>query len=294
MPRRTREKSPDPTATTAGHAPEVDRRALQILKDTYKNYSGFDRDPPLPSPKDYENARSKGLMFDPVCLTHDQKVNWLTDVCGQVRPHEVARGFLASLSGRLERRSALGCYAFFRHMARHEYRPKGPTTGPSPRNWCVICGDFNYAFPQDLNLINHMRFKWGLAEEGVLEAAFILERFIKEPRVQPSAADLDTLKRVLDTAASLSAGARPDDLEKSVAKILKTNKYQRRAVLEVLGHCGILQSRQCSSCLHGFVKVEERVYPPGKSSEWLFPMRCWRGSDGVDAKAVKFWFPELG
>jgi hypothetical protein len=292
MPRHTR-KNPVAAATATGAALEPDRRALKILKDTYKNYSGFDPEPPLPPPKDYDYARSKGLMFDPVHRTHDQNVNWLADVCAQVRPQEVARGFLASLSGRLEWRSALGCYAFFQHMPRHKYSPKGPTTGPNPRCWCVMCGDFNYPFPQDLNLINYLRYKSGPAEERVLEAAFILERFLNEPRIEPGPADINTLKSILDVAASLPAEARPDDLEKGVAGLLKTNKYQRRAVLEVLGHCGILQSRNCATCLQSFVKMEDRVYPPGKSSEWLFPMRCWRGSDGVDAKAVKFWFPDL-
>lgn len=293
MSRRTGGTSAVSVNAATGQIPELDRRALNILIDTYKKYNGFMLEPPLPAAKDYAYARSKGVMFDSVRVSHDQKVKWLVDVCVRVRKQDVAHGFLASLGGRPEWRSALGCYAFFRHMPKHKYSPKGPTDGPSPRNWCVICGDFNYPFPQDLNFINYMRFKWGPAQEKILDAAFVLERFLAEPRSEPTAADFQTLRCILDTAASLPPSARPDDLEKAVAKLLKTNKYQRRAVLEILGFCGILQSRQCASFLHRFVNIEDRVYPPGRASEWLFPMRCWRGTDGVDADAVRFWFPEL-
>jgi hypothetical protein len=294
MARRAHPKNPVPPPAVEGQTPEVDRRALQILKDTYKTYTGWELEPPLPPPDDYDYARSKGLMFDPIQCSHDDKVKRVAAVCRRVRPREAARAFLASLGGRLEWRSALGCYAVFRHMRVHKYKPKGPTTGDHPRNWCVVCGDFNYPFPKDLNLVNYYRFEQGASEDRPLEAAFILERFTQESHAEPTPVDFDTLRGILRAAASLPAQARANDLEKAVAKRLKTNKYKRQSLLEILSFCGIFQSCDCPGYLHAFVNFEHRGYPPGPASEWGYPMRWWRGSDGVNAEAVKFWFPELG
>lgn len=283
------------SSSSATSAPsEIDPRAVKILIDTYLKRINS-RDEPLDDTPEIAYARSQGLIVDPVVCTHDEKVNRVADACARVTAPAVARGFLASLaSNRLEFRGALGCYAIFRHMPRHRYQPKDPADAEHRRQWCVVCEDMNYPFPNDLNWVSFHRFRQGCAYDSPLEAAFLLERFMECRCPDPTADDRRVLQAILDAAASLPADALAGQLEKAVAKLLKTNKYARQSLLESLGYCGILQSKDCPSYLDGFVPFEQRVYPSGRMTEWSYPIRCWRGSDGVNSAAVRFWFPEIG
>ena len=87
-----------------------DKKALQILLDTYWSPNGWKRDTTI-VPGDFEYARQAGYMFDPVALTHDDIVALLLAVRERVSIELVVDAFVASLSTRrLELRSALGSF----------------------------------------------------------------------------------------------------------------------------------------------------------------------------------------
>ena len=99
----------------------MDKRALKILFDAYWSPSGWNRGEPRLSTEDFEYAKAQRAMFDPVTPTHDEAISRLRAAVERLKLHQVADGFLASLSTRrLEWRSALGSYSVARWMPEHE------------------------------------------------------------------------------------------------------------------------------------------------------------------------------
>jgi hypothetical protein len=287
-------KKEKPSESSTPVEGEVDRRALKILNETC--LARLDAgDEPLPTSPDVAYARSKGMLFDPARFTHDEKTSRVVQACTRVAAPGVARGFLASLgSGCPEFRGALGSYAVFRHMRDHKYQPKDSADVEHRRWWCVACGDKDDTIPyDDLNWVIFHRFRQGCAYDSPLEASFLLEQFASSHCPEPTANDRRILTAILDAAGSQGSSARAGELVKVVAKLVKGNKYGRQSLVESLGFCGVLQPKDCPSYLERFVEFEERVYPPGKVTEWAYPIRCWQGRDGVNTTAVKFWFPDL-
>jgi hypothetical protein len=52
----------------------IDKGALKILSGTYWTSEGWKKQPEI-SAEDFSYAKTAGLMFDPIRLTHDQAVN---------------------------------------------------------------------------------------------------------------------------------------------------------------------------------------------------------------------------
>jgi hypothetical protein len=85
--------------------------------------------------------------------------------------------------------------------------------------------------------------------------------------------------------------ARPSDLLKALKPILSGNDQQRRVVLECLSYAGVLQPRDHEGFFESYpVRREE---PPEWKNDWPYPMSWWRGRDGVNPKALKFYFPDI-
>ena len=96
-----------------------DKKALQILLDTYWSPRGWKRDKTIDA-ADFEHARQAGYMFDPITVTHDDIVGRLLAIRNRVSMEQVTDAFLASLSTRrLELRSALGSFSFAAHFPDH-------------------------------------------------------------------------------------------------------------------------------------------------------------------------------
>lgn len=109
----------------------LDERAVRILKDTYWSSAGW-RHVPSVAPEDFAHAKSHGVMFDPLTVTHDEVVSGALQAVAGTSQDKVVGAFLASLgSRRLELRSALGSYAVGRHMRFHD---------AATQRCCAYCG----------------------------------------------------------------------------------------------------------------------------------------------------------
>ena len=66
---------------------------------------------------------------------------------------------------------------------------------------------------------------------------------------------------------------------------------QAQSLLETLGFCGILETEEHGGLLDGFVRLSTA---PTKthSSDWAYPVDFWTGKDGLNPKAMAFWFAE--
>lgn len=267
----------------------TDKRALKILFDTYWSSigwktTGWETTPKTP-PDDFAYAKASGYMFDPVELSHDATIDWLFSSFEQVNLEEVIKAFLASLSSRrLHLRSALGSYAIARKFPRHSF------TG---ENRCEVCGLYNSTENEkdDLNVLNFERYKWGgVRHLDPLYIAFDLKLFKTVEIAEPTDDDRKILKEIVRTARNLNSEARVRDLEKALAPVIKSNQAEREVLIQILSYCGILHPKEHPGFFHSFIKDSDRTLPPVSKIDWNYPACWWRGKDGINDDALKYYF----
>ena len=265
-----------------------DKKAVKILFATYWSSAGWKKERTI-SAEDFAYAKAHGVMFDARTIQHDEMYQTARAMAEEVGPDAVSQAFLASLSSReLAFRSALGSFAATRWLPRHSYG-EGRF-----RYACRVCGDRLEHERKDLSVLNFERLKWGgVRHLTPYYAWFDMAEFLKLPSAKSAAADRDALKQVLAVAGSQHADARPNVLEKAITGLFPSSKDERRNVLEILGYCGILQPRDHPTFFQSYANMDDRAQPTEHKNDWTFPFLWWRGRDGVNAKAVEFYFPSL-
>jgi hypothetical protein len=267
-----------------------DKRAVKILFDAYWGPKGWKaKEERRTPPEDLAHAIRAGLMFPPCRLSHQDLQERILALRNQVQPRRVGSAFVASLSGnQLALRSALGSYAVALHMPMHALSPRAGAL-----KQCAICGDYESAGEQDVNVLNFERHKWGgVRHEHPDYIAFDLERFSVETCDPPTKADREVLHTVLATIESMPHGAKLSDLLKKVSPLLPGNDAQRRTVIGILGFAGVIRIPHRSGFFRSFTSESEREHTPWSKDDWPYPIRWWRGGNGVDREAVAFWFDE--
>jgi hypothetical protein len=267
--------------------PAVDHRAVKILFETYWTSAGWRRGHSTPS-DDFEYAKRAGVMFDPVRLPHEGIVERAMSAVRAVDRESVAGAFAASLSSRrLELRSALGSFAFLHHFPCHE--------APTGRDACAVCGTYaRDAEPEDLNVLNFERFKWGgVRHDQPLYAALDLELFACLKAPAPTADDVRLLRSLLDATEAAPVETSSASLEKHLSKVIKSNKPERDNLIGILGLCGILGTAAHPGYLRQFVPASARDLPPRRFVDMAYPACWWTGADGLSKEAVTYWFGHL-
>jgi len=261
-----------------------DKKAERILFQTYWSPQGWRRQPAT-LPEDFAYARQAGYMFDPVRISHDETIARLLDVRSRLDPCDVAAAFADSLATRrLDLRSALGSYGAVLRLSEHGFAREAGNAH------CKICKGYQTDKSEDLNILNFERFKWGgVRHSQPLYALFDLSRFeIADRRRNPQQSEL--LVRILDTAANAPSDCRPNGLVKLIAPFVPGSDAQRRTMIDCLGYAGILQPKPYPGFFDGYPTYREY---PGSKNDWAYPAVWWRGADGINLKAVSFYFPNL-
>jgi hypothetical protein len=267
---------------------ELDRKSVRILTETYWSSAGWKRNPETPA-EDFAYAKRHGIMFDPIVMLHDQAIKAATDAVRAVNKDAVVAAFLVSLSSRrLDLRSALGTYAAGRHMKPHDFENNGSMQA------CAYCGDYELSRPVDLNVLNFERIKWGgVRHDQPMYIAFDLQMFENISNVVPADEDVKILRLILDIAGSMPAKARPNHLDKALAKALPSNSAERRILITILGFAGVLVDPNRPNFQTQFVPIERRERTPWHTDDWSYPAMWWMGSHGVNQSAVNEWFSFL-
>ena len=267
----------------------MDQKALKVLFSTYWSSAGWkpekDR---ITTPADYLYARSAGVMFDPIRLSHEEIVRHAMDVRASIHAEAVADAFLASLSTRrLELRSALGSYAVLRHFPAHHHETR--------RKKCQVCGEYHSPDEdEDLNILNFERYKWGgVRHSGPFYAAFDLEQFSKMARPRSGPEDLAIFREILASVEAVPSKTTAPKLEKYLPSSLKSNKNERDVLISILGFCGILRTPGHPSYTHEFVPSHKRLLPAHHFVDMPYPSCWWKGSDGMDRDALRSFFPSI-
>ncbi|SFS20761.1 hypothetical protein SAMN05421771_3808 [Granulicella pectinivorans] len=206
----------------------------------------------------------------------------------RIHPDAVANAFLSSLSSRrMDLRSALGSYSAILRLEPHPY------TQARGRIDCAICGDYLESRQTDINILNFERLKWGgVRHTQPLYAGLDLEWFSSLQVPEATQEDRSHLRQLLDRVSTLSPHGRPNDLEKAIKGIFASNQSERRTVIDILGLSGVLVPMGLPNFFSTYPKSAERKQPD-KKNDWNYPVLWWRGSDGINEEALRFWFPNL-
>ena len=263
-----------------------DPKGERILFETYWSSQGWKSNPSTPADA-LVYAKQTGYMFDPLALSHGETIRQIAALRRRIAPAEVAAAFADSLANqRLDLRSALGSYGSVLRLPDHKFE-----TGRGTKA-CTMCRFWDSSGVNDLNTLSFERFKWGgVRHADPFYALHDLIRF-SESLPQPTGGQgRSVLVQVLQVAGNMATTARPSDLLKALKPILKGNDQQRRVVMGCLSYAGVLQSSNYEGFFdHYPIRRED---PPEWKNDWPYPLSWWRGRDGVNTTALKFYFPAI-
>jgi hypothetical protein len=266
----------------------MDKKAKNILFKTYWKNGWIDHKERQTNPIDFEYAKSKGLMFEPLTIIHDQCLDKIFEILPTISIDKVATAFLSSLSNRrLDWRSSLASYFIAKQLTPHKYTRA--LSGQSfDRNGtiinqsytCGICrelkygiiGDENYK-NEDLNVLNFERIKWGGVRHGqLIYTLFDLQQLQAEEIPTPSTEDIEIFKNILATIDNSQPLDYPSALEKNLRTVIKSTKDERKILIEILACIDIL-------------KPTTYDRPSRGKNDWVF-VEYWRGEDKYNKDAL--------
>jgi hypothetical protein len=250
----------------------MDLKAKKILFDTYWSSKGW-KDNPTTANEDFEYAKSKGLMFDNLSISHDDCIKEVKKLVSETPKKKITDAFLSSLSTRrLDWRSALGSYSNALKFDIHDFDSKIST-----EYMCNICGGYDDYVDEDLNVLNFERIKWGgVRHDSILYNLLDLQIFMTLEIPTPTESDFMIFNKILEIIDSSQFNDYPSQLEKNISGELSASKDERRTLLEILSCCGILKPKSYDRPYRG-------------SSDWHF-IEYWRGQDKYDINILKFYF----
>lgn len=261
----------------------MDKKALKILKD-YDILS-----PESTSPADFEYAKKMGVMFDPEKQNHDDSVDNMFDAYKKLSKTNITNAFLASMSScSLEYRAGLPVYAIMQKFPYHHF--EGFDRNPA---YCKHCGSPpNYKV--DLSFENHCRFfGGGIVSYDVYGFAFYLKQAGNIKDVYPSNEDFRIFLEILSLINNAEPKDTPNILVKKIRKIpgFKSKEGERRALLETLGYCSIMEGTKHKGFLTHYT-ILGLAPRKSHSSFWGYPVDWWVGENKLNKEALRFWFGE--
>ncbi|MEK5034573.1 hypothetical protein MKY96_24200 [Paenibacillus sp. FSL R7-0302] len=261
----------------------MDRKAKTILQKSFWSASGWKGTYGPFSGEDFDYAKSKGVMFDPLTITHDELVEKLRVLhSGSVTRDKVAAAFLHSLSTRkVHLRSALSSWALTSELAAHTYA-QPPAEQPRYSS-CAACDTRHLMSDQqynavDLNVLNFERVKWGgIRLNKLLYCWLDLELFSREEEVEAAPQDLRILQDMAEAVKLCGSKNGARKLEKHWKDIFPSNQHERDVVMEIWGYAGIL------------VPQEEPRQGRGGDNDFN-AVANWRGEDGYSEERLNLLF----
>ncbi len=268
-------------------------KGLKILMDTYWSSKGWKKDNSI-SADDFEIAKQDGYMFDtPSDNSHQQAMEQLSSLLENITEAEVANAFLYSLSTRkLEYRSALGSYWYAKAIPEHAATEENGS--------CEICGFYPNQLAYhgkrivDYNCYQFERYKWGGVRHDQLNyALFDLSQFILLPKVSATMEDRTLLHSILDCTKLLEehnkAGKLRDCIRKQ--KVFKTNASEIEILLDILGICGVLASKEHPAYVEHFANYGGCDRDPLEfTNDFHYPLCHWHASDGINKERFEIVF----
>lgn len=263
----------------------MDKKAVKILMNTFWGGGGWKSEYGPFSGDDFEYAKSKGVMFDPLTITHDEIVQRLHKIHQDPSLKErVITAFLHSLSTKkVYLRSALASWALTRNMPLHTYAERralhANTSACGDCNFLCLQSDKQYV-NEDLNVLNFERMKWGGVRHGwLLYCLMDLELLLLDDTIpyEVTVEDQMILAKLLETAQTGDPKDSARSLEKKWKECLPPSKQERDVLLEIWAAAGIL------------VPGDTPRKRKGGLSDFEFVAE-WQGDDGYHTEIVLDYF----
>ncbi len=263
----------------------MDQKAKDILFKTFWSTSGWTENRDIELEK-FEYAKSKGLMFDPIEISHDKIISSILDNFKETKKKEIVNGFISSLSSRnLKYRSFLSSFAIGRVIQHHNY---STSNGRS----CEVCGLYESSLEKiDLNVLNFEKLKWGGVRLMRLEYIYFdLLQIRKIEFPEPTVEDRTILENLQDLILNSELEERPRQIEKKMRKLIKSNAYEREVILNIFGVCGILETENQKGFFKNYIPQEKREIRPVNKTDWSYPVDWWQGKYGINENAWNYYF----
>lgn len=218
-------------------------------------------------------------------MTHDELCQAVIDSVKQADEQKIIAGFLASFSSRnLAWRSAFGSYVILKHFKPHEYR-----LSERYRHRCYYCGfDKNFHDVDYSDVLgkyyHHYEIEFALCEVANINQANV---------TNPTNDDIKIFKSIINAIDNLDKTAQLSELQKSLIGVFKSNKLERKSLLEILGYAGILLPRNQQCYKDDYLPYEfiNSTQPSQHyKKEWQYPVRFWTGQDGVNQENLAYYF----
>ena len=202
--------------------------------------------------------------------------------------------FLSSLStGYFDWRSGLPVFAILQTFPKHDY--KNSSSDLEAHNPpCAFCSDLEVT-KENFNLFNKIRFKnGGLLFHNLKCYAFYLKEHSKLDVVEPSKEDINIFLTIMDLIVNAGENEKAKkEVESKIGRItsFRSNKEQRKVLLETLGYCSILETVTHKGSWTKFTNLGNAPRA-NINSDWEYPVDFWVGKDGINREAFEFWFGE--
>ncbi len=246
----------------------MDKKAKDILFKTYWTSAGWISDANRKTDiADFEYAKEKGLMFDPLTISKSELFTRLQGIVQTISLKKITDAFLSSLTNkRLDWRSGLGSYSNAKRLLTE-----------------TNVDDYYYGFGtnEDLNILNFERIKWGgVRHDNGLYNWLDLTLLNNENVTPPTEQDIQIMQLILDVIRNSANGETPSKLRDRLKEVFKTSKDERHVIMEILGCADILKP------------LSHDRKEPGKH-DWTFVLH-WRGEDKYNKENIRKYFGEYG
>jgi len=224
-------------------------------------------------------------------MTHDESVDWLMQLRNRLSQEFVVQLFLASLSTRnLEWRSGLAAYAVSLHFPPHTVK-----AFPEEYN-CSICGADLFTEQKFPELIEQYRMQTGGFMDisaGAFVPAYYLNSLSQVEPVEAKEEDYAIFKSIIQILDADNSGLKSVEIERKIRDIkgFRSNSHQRRAILETLAFCGVLETPEHRGYMlvyQNFESREQRVLG-GSRNDKFYPYRFWTPAHGINHEALVDW-----
>lgn len=246
--------------------------------------------PEKTSKEDFELAKSNGLMFDVEIQSHEHAIVIIQHAIKKIKKSQVTDSFLQSFgSGQLEERAIFPVFAIMQTFPIHDFEPYSTENSQV----CRVCAS-NREKKVNRSFLNLARYKTGgVVTHDIYAYAFYLQQFNLMETKRPSTQDIDIFREILNCFAKAKPNETPSDIQKKIKLIagFKSNEEQRRVLIDSLGFCSILETKEHAGFLKHYTCLELAVRK-SRSSDWRYPVDFWTGKDGINKGALNFWFGE--
>lgn len=226
-----------------------------------------------------------GLFLGKHGFDHDDVVRQAKAITGKTDRNVLAGNFLAGLGAiKPEYMGGLIAYSIINQMPLHSF-------SKTPAENCGTCSCFAKT-TLDLTFCNSIRYTIGaLVNTDVFQLWFHLEISSRINPIEPNKSDIELFRLLIQAIASTDPSTKPKELIPIIRKQFKKapSVEQTSNLIDSLGALGILENRNHKGFLEKYTNLG---VAPSKSrnSDWSYPVDWWTGADGINMKAVNYWF----